>query len=109
MQVNSVDCNPAEANAAVSAGADRNVKLWDLHRGFCTAQKSWPSMVNSLRYTHGGALVASGHFDGTLRFWDFRMKKLTHEVTGLHTQICSVAVGRRTGKDGRYGGCANII
>jgi WD40 repeat protein len=43
-------------------------------------------------------MVVSGHFDGTLRFWDLRSGKLSNEVTGLHTQqITSVAVGSRSG------------
>ncbi len=43
-------------------------------------------------------MVVSGHFDGTLRFWDLRSARLANEVTGLHTQqITSVAVGLRTG------------
>ena len=95
--MNSVDCSPADANAAVSCGAERCVKLWDLHKGFSSQQKIWASQIFSLRYTLDGALVASGHYDGTLRFWDFRAHKLANEVAGLHNQICSVAVGRRTG------------
>ena len=45
-------------------------------------------------------MVVSGHFDGTLRFWDLRSARLANEVTGLHTQqITSVAVGLRTGEN----------
>lgn len=77
----------------------RCVKLWDLNRGFSSHMKVWPSTVNSLRYTLDGTLVASGHYDGTLRFWDFRMQRLANEVAGLHTtQICSVCVGRQSGE-----------
>ena len=44
-------------------------------------------------------MAVSGHFDGTLRFWDLRSAKLANEVTGLHTQqITSVSIGIRSGK-----------
>lgn len=104
-QVTSVDCNPAsfhkDALQAVSSSTDRCVKVWDLTRGHMLQQKMWGSTPNAVRYTPDGALVASGHHDGTLRFWDFRLKKLANEVAGLHTrEICSVAIGRRTGACG---------
>ena len=97
-----MDCNPAgyhkDAMQAVSSSADRCVKVWDLNRGHMLQQKMWGSTPNAVRYAPDGTLVASGHHDGTLRFWDFRMKKLANEVAGLHTrEICSVAIGRRTG------------
>ena len=41
-------------------------------------------------------MVVSGHFDGTLRFWDMRSARATPscEVAGLHSgQITSVAAG----------------
>ena len=41
-----------------------------------------------------GGLIASGHFDGSLRFWDMRTGRLARELKQLHDQqICSVAVG----------------
>lgn len=92
-------CSPSEATAAVSCSQDRCVKLWDLHRGYMSKQKVFPSTPYSLRYNLEGSMVASGHFDGTLRFWDFREQRLANEVAGLHTQqICSVSVGRRSGR-----------
>ena len=73
--------------------------MWDLGRGFCTNTLPCHSSVNAVRATADGTMVVSGHFDGTLRFWDLRSARLANEVTGLHTQqITSVAVGLRSGK-----------
>jgi len=74
------------------------VQVWDLARGFCTNTLPCHSSVNAVRITADSTMVVSGHFDGTLRFWDLRSAKLANEVTGLHTQqITSVAVGLRSG------------
>lgn len=52
------------------------------------------SSCHSLTLTLDGALIASGHFDGSLRFWDMRSGRLAREVKQLHDQqICSVAGG----------------
>ncbi len=75
------------------------MQVWDLGRGFCTNTLPCHSSVNAVRVTADGTMVVSGHFDGTLRFWDLRSARLANEVTGLHTQqITSVAVGLRSGK-----------
>ncbi|KAK9787622.1 hypothetical protein WJX73_001530 [Symbiochloris irregularis] len=97
-KVFSVACSPADARAAASSGQERFVRLWDLHRGISSQSKGFTSTVYSLKYNLEGSMVICGHHNGTLRFWDFRDNKLANEVAGLHTQqICSVAVGGRTG------------
>ena len=52
------------------------------------------SSCHSLTMTLDGNLIASGHFDGALRFWDVRSGREARVLKGLHEQqICSVAVG----------------
>ena len=75
------------------------LQVWDLSRGFQVNTFLQPSSVNAVRLTMDGTMAVSGHFDGTLRFWDLRSAKLANEVTGLHTQqITSVSIGIRSGK-----------
>ena len=70
--------------------------MWGLENGYCVRTLMCPSSCQSLTVTADGALIASGHFDGTLRFWDLRSGKQEHEVAGLHSQqITSVAMGSR--------------
>lgn len=77
----------------------QSVQVWDLGRGFCTSTLICHSSVNSVRVAVDGTAIVSGHFDGTLRFWDLRTGKLANEVAGLHTQqITSVSIGLRTGE-----------
>ena len=79
-------------------------QVWDLARGFCQRSLVCHSSVNSVRVSLDGALAVSGHFDGTLRFWDLRTGKVANEVAGLHTQqITSVAVGLAAGAPGPPG------
>ena len=74
------------------------LQVWDLSRGFQVNTFLQPSSVNAVRLTMDGTMAVSGHFDGTLRFWDLRSAKLANEVTGLHTQqITSVSIGIRSG------------
>lgn len=93
-KVTSVDCSAADPQTVVSCGADRTIKVWGLERGYCTRTLMCTSTPHSLALTQDGYVVVSGHFDGTLRFWDLRSGRLAHEVAGLHTQqITSVATG----------------
>ena len=58
------------------------------------------SSCHSLTLTLDGGLIASGHFDGSLRFWDMRSGRLAREVKQLHDhQICSVAAGLLGGEE----------
>lgn len=80
------------------------VQVWDLARGFCQRSLVCHSSVNSVRVSLDGSMAVSGHFDGTLRFWDLRAGKVANEVAGLHTQqITSVAVGLAAGAPGPPG------
>ncbi|DBA83439.1 hypothetical protein WJX79_006327 [Trebouxia sp. C0005] len=97
-KVSSVDCSPSSSLRAVSSGTDRTIKVWDLNKGYCLRTIMCHSSCNSVRCTRDEHLICSGHFDGTLRFWDIRNGKMANEVTGLHTQqICSVQIGTRDG------------
>jgi WD40 repeat protein len=72
------------------------VQLWGLEKGYCLRTLLCPSSCNALALSADGALLASGHFDGALRFWDVRSGRQAYEVAGLHSQqITSVDAGLR--------------
>ena len=50
-------------------------------------------MLPQVAFLRDSHMVASGHHDGTLRLWDLRNKRVAHEIAGLHSQICALAVG----------------
>ncbi len=84
------------------------LQVWGLTDGLHRRSMMCPSICNSLAITTDGSLVASGHFDGTLRFWDLRTGRVAHEVAGLHSPhggITSVDTGSRWEKDVYSGEC----
>lgn len=82
-----------DGSRAVSCGGDRCIKVWDLNKGYCVKSLMCASSCGSLCMTVDGNVIVSGHFDGTLRFWDVRKGDLTHEVEGLHSlQMTSVVL-----------------
>lgn len=98
LQVSTVDCSPMEAWRAASGGADRCIKVWDLRNGYCVASSPYHSACSTLRFMVEGTQIVSGHMDGTLRFYDIRLGKVVHELTGLHNgPITSVSVAHLGG------------
>jgi WD40 repeat protein len=86
-----------------------SLQVWDLGKGYCSATLLCHSNVNALAPGALGGLLASGHFDGGLRFWDVRSAALAHELAGVHpgAQITSVAVSPRGAGGG--GGGAEVL
>ena len=84
--------------------------MWGLDKGYCLRTLMCHSSCNSLEISADGALIASGHFDGTLRFWDLRSGRQAHEVAGLHSQqITSVSMGlRQVPLEGCYAGMPTV-
>lgn len=96
-KVMAVDASATDPGTVVSCAADRTIKVWGLERGFCLRTIMCHSTCHSLALTLDGSTIASGHFDGALRFWDLRSARLAYEMAGLHSQVSSVAVGMTTG------------
>jgi autophagy-related protein 16 len=74
--------------------------VWDLAKGYCITSLICHSNVNALSPGVAGGLLASGHFDGGVRFWDVRSSGgLAHELAGVHpgSQVTSVAASPRGG------------
>eukprot|EP00850_Spirogloea_muscicola_P018351 SM000167S02964 [mRNA] locus=s167:271006:272488:+ [translate_table: standard] len=70
---------------AASASHDRTIKVWDCASGYGVATMVCHSTGQALAATAAGALLASGHADGHVRFWDPRAARLASEVA-LHAQ-----------------------
>lgn len=72
--------SPREANAIISVGSDRSIKLWDY--------RSSTGLVNALPRAHDNDILtvdwnkwnsiqfATGSVDATVRIWDWRMPNL---------------------------------
>ena len=73
------------------------MQVWDIERGRLQQSLPFPSLVNTVAFLRDSHVIASGHHDGTLRLWDLRSKRVAHEIAGLHSQICALAVGSSGG------------
>jgi autophagy-related protein 16-1 len=85
-------------NALITGSSDRKIKLWDINKGVCTKSFSAFSgclSVDSLPY---GSLIASGHQDGTVKFWTPRQKDFIEKMAPHDSPITSVNFTH----DGRY-------
>mmetsp|Transcript_23823 Transcript_23823/g.52035 ORF Transcript_23823/g.52035 Transcript_23823/m.52035 type:complete len:196 (-) Transcript_23823:188-775(-) len=71
---------------AVSCAADRTIKVWDLTKGYCIRTMMCHSTCNTVCLVADGNMICSGHFDGTVRFWDVQKGELERELPGVHAQ-----------------------
>ena len=84
----------ADSNRCASGGADRTIKVWDLEKGYCLQTIMCGSTCYDVCITSDGAGIVSGHFDGSLRLWDYRTGAMERSIKGLHgSQLLSVQLG----------------
>lgn len=83
-----------DSNRCASGGADRTIKVWDLEKGYCLQTVMCGSTCYAVNITSDGAGIVSGHFDGSLRLWDYRTGAMERSIKGLHSsQLLSVQLG----------------
>ncbi|CAI2363605.1 unnamed protein product [Moneuplotes crassus] len=85
-------------DALVTGSADRKIKLWDLNRGICTKSYSGYSSCQDIDSLAYGSLMASGHQDGTVKFWTPNQKDYIEQIEPHGDPITSVCFTQ----DGRY-------
>lgn len=78
----------------VSGGADRTIKVWDMSKGYCLQTIMCGSTCFDVCMSFDGSTVISGHFDGSLRLWDYRTGAFERDIKGLHgSQLVSIQMG----------------
>lgn len=84
---------------AVTGSQDRTIKLWDIERGFTVKTLMTYSGCHSVALSHEDSVLASGHYDGNVRFWSPSNGESIAEVN-VHEQasITSVSISN----DGQY-------
>lgn len=93
-KVTHVACVGHDTSRAVSAGADRCLKVWDLGSGYCRQTFLCHSTCLGVAADPSGQVVVSGHFDGALRMWDARSGKQERDLEAVHgAGVPVVAVG----------------
>jgi WD40 repeat protein len=77
------------ARALASSG--RDLLLWDPATGRLLATLPQPAWVSAVAYHPGGRLVATGHDDGAVRYWDVAARRLRYERRLHHQPISALA------------------
>ncbi|OVA17621.1 WD40 repeat [Macleaya cordata] len=93
-KVCAVDASKVSNRHLVSAAYDRTIKVWDLHRGYCSKTMISHSNCNALCFSIDGQTVCSGHVDGNLRLWDSQSGKLLSEVAAHSNAITSICLSQ---------------
>ena len=74
-------CFSDDTRVLVSASDD--LSFWDTSSGQVLTALSQPSWVSALACHPDPAHVATGHDDGSVRFWDASGHQLLHELSGF--------------------------
>jgi WD40 repeat protein len=81
-----------DEHRAISGGADKTVRLWDLETGTELAKLEGHSeAVRDVAFAPDGKRVASAGQDGTLRLWDLTEKKTLRTLKGHDGAVRCVA------------------
>jgi WD40 repeat protein/serine/threonine protein kinase len=95
-----------DGKLAISGGADRTVRLWEIEKGRCLRTfEGHHGAVTSVALSGDGRLALSGGVDAALRLWDVATGECLATSWGLTDLITSVSLS----SDGRLAltGCAD--
>src|SRR4051794_22812234 len=67
-------------NAKLLASGNDDLILWDVATGQLVNRIAQPSWVTAVAFSAEGRTLASGHDDGTVRFWDVATQKFLGQV-----------------------------
>ncbi len=79
-------------NARVLASASNDLSIWDPASGHLLTVLPQPAWVTALAFAPDPTLVATGHDDGAVRFWDVSGHQLLHEFCRHDREVSAVAV-----------------
>ena len=85
-------------NSLITGSSDRQIKLWDISKGVWTKTFSGFSAWYSVDSVPYGSLFASGHNDGTVKFWTPTSKGVVKQMNVHDSAISSINFTN----DGRY-------
>jgi small GTP-binding protein len=83
----------ADGRRAVSASADKTVRVWDLERGICLITlEGHTGVVYGVAMSEDGGLAVSGSVDNTVRVWDLEMGICLHILEGHTDMVLGVSL-----------------
>ena len=84
-------------DARVLASASNDLSVWDASSGRLLTAMSQPEWVTAVAFAPEQTFLATGHDDGTVRYWDASAHQLLHTF-GLHRRSVSALAFRADGK-----------
>lgn len=78
-------------DARVLASASDDLTLWDATSGQVLTAIPQPSWVTALAFSPDSSLIATGHDDGAIRYWDAAGHQCLHELRQHKVPISAVA------------------
>ncbi|MCI0457026.1 MAG: WD40 repeat domain-containing protein [Gemmataceae bacterium] len=76
----------------LASGSRDDIAVWDASSGALRAAIPQPDQVTALAFAPDPGFVATGHEDGTVRYWDAAAHRLLHEFRGHKQAISALAV-----------------
>lgn len=77
--------------AKLLASANDDLLLWDAVEGQLIRRVEQPVWITALAFSPDGLTVASGHDDGTVRFWDARTQQPVGQISAHPAAVSAVA------------------
>ena len=74
---------------ALTGSSDRTIKIWDANVTTQRGKMACASGIMSLDIAMSDSVVASGHRDGSLKFWSIKDNSLVFEVKKVHDDLVS--------------------
>ncbi|OCF30810.1 hypothetical protein I316_07533 [Kwoniella heveanensis BCC8398] len=96
-------------NLVVSAGCDREVKVWNVDTGdLVYSLRGHTSTIRCLKVLDRRPIAVSGSRDRTLRVWDIERGELLHELVGHEESVRCVEIAGNVAVSGSYDFTARV-
>ncbi|WVR03229.1 hypothetical protein IAU60_000220 [Kwoniella sp. DSM 27419] len=90
-------------NLVVSAGCDREVKVWNVDKGVLVhSLRGHTSTIRCLKVLDRRPIAVSGSRDHTVRVWDIEKGELLHTLTGHEESVRCVEIAGNMAVSGSY-------
>ena len=74
---------------ALTGSGDRTIKVWDASTGQQKGKMGCATGIFALEVAISDSVVASGHRDGSVKFWSIKEGTIVHEIKDVHDSIVS--------------------
>lgn len=80
-----------DRSSKLLASANDDLLIWDVQQGQLMHRIAQPSWVTAFAFSPDSRVIATGHDDGKVRFWDTRGQKMIGEIDASKESISAVS------------------